>query len=100
MANLQAATVAYWRFEAGPANTDVVHTGNAAMFTSGPSGVATGPDLRTITPAQWTVEVSYKAEANAGYRTVLHELFRAPGIWIARHAGKRWSSSLRTGNRK
>ena len=128
MANLQAATVAYWRFEAGPANTDVIHTGNAgvfdgaipdasgngnnlsswsqgggsgfsyrtdvpdgqiaavrmtnrfsvkntgaypAMFTSGPSGVPTGPDLRMITPAQWTVEVSYKAEANAGYRTVI-----------------------------
>ena len=126
--HLQAATVAYWRFEAGPANTDVLHAGvdgvfdgriedvsgngNAlsawsqggwagfayragvpfarvpqsgstnrfcikntgpypALFTSATSSSPTGINARTMTPAQFTVEASYKAEANAGFRTVV-----------------------------
>lgn len=122
-----AATVAYWRFETGPANTDVPHatatgvfdgstpdvsgngnhlstwsqggfagfayrsdvssaevsqTGAAnrfsvkntgaypAMFTA-PTGSPPGINARTMTPAQFTIEVSYKPEANAGYRTIV-----------------------------
>lgn len=125
---LQAQTVAYWRFEEGPADTDVPHhksdgvfegtvldvsgngnhlsawsQGGAAgyiyraevsseiipatgepnflsvkntgpvpgMFThsifSGPSGV----DVELITPREFTVEASFKIEANGGYRTVV-----------------------------
>ncbi len=125
---LDAATVAYWRFETGPANSPVPHAvaagafdgstpdfsgnGNSlsawtqgdwagfayradvpfssvpqnggtnkfsvkntgtypAMFTSPTSSSPTGINARTITPAQFTIEASYKPEANGGYRTVV-----------------------------
>ena len=123
-----AATVAYWRFESGPANTDVPHVGGdgtfygaiadvsgnrnslsawsqggwagfayrsavpfatvpqngstnsfcikntgayPALFTSAAGSAPTGINAQTITPAQFTIEASYKAEANAGFRTVV-----------------------------
>lgn len=123
-----AATVAYWRFENGPAGAPVPHAGAAgtfdgstldvsgngnhlsawtqgdwagfayradvpftsipqngdtnrfsvkntgaypAMFTSPTSSSPTGLNARTITPAQFTIEASYKPEANGGYRTVV-----------------------------
>ena len=126
--SVHAATVAYWRFETGPANTDVPHAGldgnfdgntpdvsgngnslsawsqggwagfayragvpfntipqsnntnrfcikntgsYPAMFTSATNSLPTGINAQTITPAQFTIEASYKAEANAGYRTVV-----------------------------
>jgi hypothetical protein len=126
--SVQSATVAYWRFETGPANTDVAHAGAdgafsgttpdvsgngnslstwspggwagfayrtnvpfatvtqnrssnqfsvkntgsfPAMFTSAAGSSPTGINAQTMTPAQFTIEVSYKAEANAGYRTVV-----------------------------
>lgn len=122
------ATVAYWRFETGPAGTPVLHTGadgvfdgttpdasgngnslsawtqagyagfayrsdvpftsvpqtgasnlfsvkntgaNPALFTSAPGSSPSGINAQTITPAQFTIEVSYKPEANGGYRTVV-----------------------------
>lgn len=125
---LRAATVAQWRFEAGPANAVVPHTTAAGVFQGsipdvsgngnhlsvwaqgGGSGFAyrsgvpfaalpqdgqgnrfcikntgsypaaftaaavsqpTGINADTMTPAQFTVEVSYKPEANGGYRTVI-----------------------------
>ena len=119
------ATVAYWRFENGPANAIVAHggadgafsgaimdvSGNGnnlsawtaggyagfvyrsdvpyalvpqsaainrfsventgsypALFTSAAGSSPTGINAETMTPAQFTVEASYKAEANGGYR--------------------------------
>lgn len=127
-ATVKAATVAYWRFEEGPANANVPHVGadgvfsgttpdvsgngnslstwspggwagyayrssvpfskvalngstnrfsvkntgaNPAMFSSAAGSSPTGINAQTMTPAQFTIEVSYKAEANAGYRTVV-----------------------------
>ena len=126
--SVHAATVAYWRFETGPANTDVPHAGGdgafdgvipdvsgngnslsawsqggwagfayraavpfatvpqsgstnrfcikntgsyPALFTSASNSVPTGLNAQTMTPAQFTIEASYKAEASAGYRTVV-----------------------------
>jgi hypothetical protein len=123
-----AATVAYWRFETGPANAIVVHNGAdgafsgttpdfsgngnslstwssggyagyayrpdvpfrtvsqsgmtnrfsvkntgpyPAMFTSASGSVPIGINAQTITPAQFTIEASYKPEANGSYRTVV-----------------------------
>jgi hypothetical protein len=123
-----AATVAYWRFESGPANTPVLHAGadgafdgstpdvsgngNAlsawtqggyagfayradvpstfvpqtgdtnrfsvkntgsypALFTSAAGSSPTGINAQTMTPAQFTIEASYKPEANGGYRTIV-----------------------------
>lgn len=123
-----AATVAYWRFEEGPANANVPHAGAdgvfsgttpdvsgngnslstwslgggagfayrtnipsskvplsgtsnrfsvkntgayPAMFSSAAGSSPTGINAQTMTPAQFTIEVSYKAEANAGFRTVV-----------------------------
>lgn len=125
---LRAGTVAYWRFEAGPANSIVPHAGAdgaffgsiadvsgngntlstwsaggyagyayrvdvpfavvsqtggtnrfsvkntgayPAMFTSAAGSVPTGINAQTITPARFTIEASYKPEANGGYRTVV-----------------------------
>ncbi len=127
-AGAKAATVAYWRFETGPANAVVAHigadgafsgttpdesgNGNSlstwtsggyagyayrvdvpfgtvsqtggtnrfsvkntggypAMFTSAAGSHPTGINAETITPAQFTIEASYKAEATGGYRTVV-----------------------------
>jgi hypothetical protein len=124
----RAATVAYWRFETGPANSNVLHpgadgtfsgvipdvSGNGndlsvwsqgggagfayrsdvpaatvpingapnlfsvkntgsypAMFTSAAGSSPTGINAETMTPAQFTVEVSYKPEASASYRTIV-----------------------------
>jgi hypothetical protein len=121
----QAATVAHWRFEAGPAGANVPHTTASGVFQGtvpdesgngnhlsvwsqgGASGYAfradvprpslaqtgetnrfsvkntgsypalftggspTGLNARTITPARFTVEASYKPEATGGYRTVV-----------------------------
>ena len=126
--SVQAATVAYWRFETGPANAIVAHAGAdgafsgttpdvsgngnslstwspgggagfayrsdvpyatvtqnggtnrfsvkntgayPAMFTSAAGSAPTGINAQTMTPSQFTIEVSYKAEANAGFRTVV-----------------------------
>ena len=123
-----AATVAYWRFETGPANANVSHigadgvfsgttpdssgNGNSlsawspggwagfayrtdvpatqiplsvvtnrfsvkntgsypAFFSSAAGSAPTGYNLQTNTPAQFTIEVSYKPEANAGFRTIV-----------------------------
>jgi hypothetical protein len=120
--------VAHWRFETGPAFTDVLHPGAAgafngttpdssgngnslstwtqgggsgyaycsdvpftslpqdgatnrfsvkntgtfpAMFTSATQSHPSGINADTMTPTQWTVEATYKPEANGGYRTVL-----------------------------
>lgn len=126
--SLNAATVAYWRFENGPANANVPHVGAdgafsgttpdvsrngnnlsawtqggyagfayrtntpfanipqdgvtnrfsvkntgayPAMFTSA-AGSSPGPiNAQTITPAQFTIEASYKPEANGAFRTVV-----------------------------
>lgn len=125
--SVEAATVAYWRFEAGPANAAIPHAGvdcafdgttpdisgngnnlsawsqggwagyayrndvpfvsvpqsGAAnrfsakntgsyptMFTSA-AGSSSGINARAITPAQFTVEASYKPEASGGHRTVV-----------------------------
>ena len=122
-----ADPVAYWRWETGPANTPIVHsgpggqfdgqipdvTGNGntlsvwdqgggagyqyrtdvpfasvpqtgaadnfsvkntgggpAMFTTSSASHPTGVDVETMTPAAFTVEVSYKPETG-GYRTVV-----------------------------
>lgn len=122
-----ASTVAYWRFETGPAGANVSHAGadgafspavpdasgngnslsawtqggyagfayrtntpskfvpqtgatNAfsvkntgaypAMFTSAASAPS-GINAQTIKPAQFTIEASYKPEANGGYRTIV-----------------------------
>ncbi len=124
----RAATVAYWRFETGPANSNVLHStadgtfsgtipdvsGNGndlsvwsqgggagfayrsdvpaatvpmnsapnhfsvkntgsypAMFTSAAGSSPTGINAESMTPAQFTVEVSYKPEASASFRTVI-----------------------------
>jgi hypothetical protein len=126
--SVQAGTVAYWRFETGPANTDVPHTGAdggfhgstpdvsgngnslsawsqgayagfayrtnvpfafvpqtgntnrfsvkntgsyPAMFTSAAGSSPSGINAQTMTPLQFTVEVSYKPEANGSYRTIV-----------------------------
>lgn len=123
-----SATVAYWRFETGPAGAVVAHSGAdgafsgttadvsgngnslsawtaggyagflyrsnvpyarvpqngvtnrfsvqntggyPAMFTSAAGSSPTGINAETMTPAQFTVEASYKAEASASYRTVV-----------------------------
>ncbi len=119
----QAATEAYWRFEGGPADTNVVHvagdnagntysadvpdvsgngndlsvwitggccgyayrsdvatstiaaTGAANNFsvqnTGGGPGMFTGPTgIRSITPAAFTIETSFRLE-NGGYRTII-----------------------------
>jgi hypothetical protein len=120
--------VAYWRFESGPAFSDVIHSGAdgafsgtipdesgngnslsawaqggyagyayrndrpfavvpqtgrtnlfsvkntgayPAMFTRASASVPKGINADTMTPAQFTVEASYKPEANGGYRTVV-----------------------------
>ena len=125
---LQAETVAYWRFETGPANASVLHAtaagvydgttrdvsgnrnhlsmwsqgggagfayradvpfatvpqdgivnrfsikntgGSPASFTSAAASLPTGINADTMTPAQFTVELCYKPEANGGFRTVL-----------------------------
>ena len=126
--SINAATVAYWRFETGPANTDVPHPGAAgvfnaiipddsgngnslsvwaqgggsgyayradvpdsrvpqfnaankfsvkntgsypALFTSAAGSSPTGINAQTITPAQFTIEVSYKPEISGTYRTIV-----------------------------
>jgi hypothetical protein len=126
--SVPAATVAYWRFETGPASAYVLHagadgffngttpdvSGNSnslsawtqggyagfayrtevpftslpqngitnkfsvqntggypAMFTSAAGSSPSGINAQTITPAQFTIEASYKPEANGGYRTVV-----------------------------
>ena len=123
--SLQAETVAYWRFETGPANTSVLHataagvydgttrdisgngnhlsmwsqgggagfayradvpfatvpqdgivnrfsiknTGSSpASFTAAAASLPVGINADTITPAQFTVELCYKPEANGGFR--------------------------------
>jgi hypothetical protein len=118
----QSATVAYWRFETGPAGANVPHgagtgvwapdiadvsgndyflsvweTGGGAGYvyrantlakstipqtstantlcvknTGGGPAMWTSPTeaIRTISPAQWTIEVSVKLE-NGGYRTII-----------------------------
>jgi len=125
---VNAATVAYWRFERGPANTPVPHgtavgvfdgttpdvsgngnslstwtegdwagyayradvplarvsqtgvsnqfsvknTGaNPAMFTSATGSLPSGINAQTMTPVQFTVEASYKPEANGSWRTIV-----------------------------
>jgi hypothetical protein len=122
------SVVAYWRFESGPAFTDVPHfgadgvfsgttpdvSGNGndlsawtqggyagfayridvpfsvvpqshdlnqfsvknsggypAMFTRASASLPSGINADTMTPAQFTVEASYKPEANGGYRTIV-----------------------------
>jgi len=124
----RAATVAYWRFETGPANAIVAHNGAdgvfsgttpdvsgngnslstwspggyagyayrvdvpfatvsqtgstnrfsvkntgpyPAMFTSASGSAPAGINAQTMTPAQFTIEASYKAEASGGFRTVV-----------------------------
>ncbi len=124
----RAATVAYWRFETGPANAVVSHVGadgvfsgttpdssgngnslstwspggwagfayrtdvpatqipfslvtnmfsvkntgaNPAFFTSATGSPPTGVNIQTMTPAQFTIEVSYKPEASASFRTIV-----------------------------
>jgi hypothetical protein len=124
----RSATVAYWRFETGPANAIVAHSGAdgafsgttadvsgngnslsawtaggyagfayrsdvpyalvpqngvtnrfsvkntggyPAMFSSAAGSSPTGINAQTMTPTQFAVEASYKAEANAGFRTVV-----------------------------
>jgi hypothetical protein len=42
-----------------------------AMFTSAAGSSPTGINAQTITPAQFTIEASYKPEANGGYRTIV-----------------------------
>jgi hypothetical protein len=126
--NADGATVAYWRFEAGPANAPVPHAGAAgvfdgstldvsgngnslsawtqgdwagfayradvpfstipldgstnrfsvkntgaypALFTSAAGSSPTGINAQTMTPVQFTIEASYKPEANGGYRTIV-----------------------------
>ena len=126
--SVQAATVAYWRFEQGPANAVVPHAGAdgafsgttpdvsgngnslstwspggwagyayrsdvpatripqngasnnfsvkntgsyPAMFTSSAGSSPTGINVQTITPAQFTIEASYKPEASGTFRTVV-----------------------------
>lgn len=123
-----AETIAYWRFEDGPAGANVPHPGpdgafngmiadsssngntlsvwtqggyagfayrtntpftfipsegstNAfslkntgafpAMFTSATHSLPRGINIQTNTPAEFTIEASYKPEANGGYRTVV-----------------------------
>ena len=123
-----AATVAYWRFETGPANANVSHIGaagvfsgttpdssgngnnlsawsqggfagfayrsdvpatqipfslvtnmfsvkntgaNPAFFTSATGSPPTGVNIQTMTPTQFTIEVSYKPEASASHRTIV-----------------------------
>ncbi len=125
---VQAQTVAYWRFEEGPAKTNVRHsqpngvfdgtvldvsgngnhlsawsegdfagymyrtsltattipatgepntlsvknTGGApGMFTYSLFSAPTGVDIDTMTPRAFTIEASFKIEANNGYRTVV-----------------------------
>jgi hypothetical protein len=122
------SVVAYWRFETGPAFTDVLHpgadgafsgttpdasgNGNSlsawtqggyagfayrtdrpfsfvpqsgsdnlfsikntgaypAMFTRASVSLPSGTNADTMTPTQFTVEASYKPEANGGYRTIV-----------------------------
>jgi len=122
------SVVAHWRFENGPAFTDVLHVGAdgafsgttpdvsgngnglsawtqggyagfayrnerpfaslpqngnnnsfsikntgayPAMFTQAGASLPTGINADTMTPAQFTVEASYKPEANGGYRTIV-----------------------------
>lgn len=126
--SLNAATVAHWRFETGPAGANVAHVGAdgafsgttpdasgngnslsawtqggyagfayrtntafttvpqtgqtnkfsvkntgayPAMFTSSAGSSPTGINAQTITPAQFTIEASYKPEANGGHRTIV-----------------------------
>ena len=45
--------------------------GYPAMFTSAAGSSPTGINAQTITPAQFTIEASYRPEANGGYRTVV-----------------------------
>lgn len=128
LGSVQAATVAYWRFETGPDGGWVEHGGRAGffqgstpddsgngntlsawtqggaggyvyrtdvpfaalpsdgtvnrfsvqntgpeprLFTSAAGSVPSGINAQTITPLQFTVEASYKPEANGGYRTVV-----------------------------
>ena len=123
-----AATVAYWRFETGPANAVVSHVGAdgvfsgttpdssgngnslsawspggwagfayrtdvpatqipqsnitnqfsvkntgsyPAFFSSAAGSAPTGYNLQTNTPAQFTIEASYKPEAYASFRTIV-----------------------------
>ncbi|HEY9508858.1 MAG TPA: LamG-like jellyroll fold domain-containing protein, partial [Verrucomicrobiae bacterium] len=127
-ARIDAGTVAWWRFENGPANSNVPHagadgafngttpdvsgngnslsawtqggyagfayrtnvpfamlslngatnqfsvrnTGNyPAFFTSAAGSLPSGINAQTITPAQFTIEASYKPQANAGFRTIV-----------------------------
>ncbi len=127
-ARINAETVAWWRFENGPANSNVLHagadgafngttpdvsgngndlsawtqggyagfayradvpfttlllngatnqfsvrnTGNyPAFFTSAAGSLPSGINAQTITPAQFTIEASYKPQANAGFRTIV-----------------------------
>lgn len=122
------SVVAHWRFETGPAFTDVLHTGGdgvfngttpdasgngnnlsawtqggyagyayrndrpfawvpqtsdtnqfsikntgayPGMFTKASASLPKGINADTMTPTQFTVEASYKPEANGGYRTVV-----------------------------
>ncbi|MBC8097232.1 MAG: hypothetical protein H7Y43_15615 [Akkermansiaceae bacterium] len=58
---LQASTVAYWRFETGPANTDVLHTGaDGAFHGTTPDLSGNGNSLSTWTQGGY---------AGFGYRT-------------------------------
>ena len=125
---IQAATVAYWRFEEGPANAVVPHstpdgqyslgsgdtsgngnhlsawtqggatgevfrafspaariplTGAAnqyslqnggdlpALFTASASSRPTGIDLQKWTPAQWTIEVSFRVDTISSHHTMV-----------------------------
>jgi hypothetical protein len=45
--------------------------GYPAMFTRASASLPAGINADTIAPAQFTVEASYKPEANGGYRTVV-----------------------------
>jgi len=122
------SVVAHWRFESGPAFTDVLHTGAdgnfsgttpdvsgngnslsawtqggyagvayrndrpfsfvpqngstnsfsikntgayPALFTKASSSLPAGANADTMTPTQFTVEASYKPEANGAYRTIV-----------------------------
>ena len=42
-----------------------------ALFTSAAGSAPAGINAQTITPAQFTIEASYKPEASGGYRTVV-----------------------------